>query len=141
MPWYRRLFNTLRRGRVDEGIDKELAFHIAERVDDLVASGYSPDEARRTAQRQFGSFTLQKERTREMDLTFAGDVWRDLRYGVRQLRRSPAFTIVAILALGIGVGANITIFAFVNGWLFRPLDAKEPHRLVRVSGPGGDTSA
>jgi predicted permease len=141
MSWYRRLFNAFRRDRLDEEIDKELAFHIAERIDDLVASGYSENEARRTSQRQFGNYTLQKERTREMDLSFVGDVWRDVRYGVRQLRRSPAFTLVAVLALGIGVGANVTIFTFINGWLFRPIDAKEPSRLVRVSGPGGDTAA
>jgi len=62
----------------------------------------------------------------------------DLRYGARQLRRSPAFTLVAILALGIGVGANITIFLFVNQWLLRPLAATDPGRLLRVTGPGGD---
>src|SRR5262245_4038913 len=141
MSWHRRLFHAFRRERLDEALDKELGFHIAERVDDLIAAGYSESEARRTAARQFGSYTLQRERTREMDLSFVGDVWRDLRHGARQLRRSPTFTLVAILALGIGVCANITIFTYVDAWLLRPMDAKEPERLVRVSGPGGDTTA
>src|SRR5262245_2506702 len=66
-------------------------------------------------------------------------LWDDVRYGARQLRRSPAFTLVAVLALGIGVGANITIFLFVNQWLLRPLDAKDPGRLIRITGPGGDS--
>jgi predicted permease len=68
-------------------------------------------------------------------------LWDDLKYGARQLLRSPAFTLVAVLALGIGVGANITIFLFVNQWLLRPLDAAEPGRLIRVTGPGADTMA
>src|SRR5262245_18831839 len=67
-------------------------------------------------------------------------MWDDLRFAARQLRCSPAFTLVALLALGIGVGANITIFLFVNQWLLRPLDAKDPGRLIRITGPGGDSS-
>jgi len=67
-------------------------------------------------------------------------VWKDLHYAARQLRRSPAFTIVAVLALGIGVGANISIFGFVNAFMFRPLDAPEPGRLARVFGEGGNSS-
>ncbi|HEY7189013.1 MAG TPA: ABC transporter permease [Vicinamibacterales bacterium] len=68
-------------------------------------------------------------------------LWDDLKYGARHLRRTPAFTFVAVLALGIGVGANITIFLFVNQWLLRPLDARDPGQMIRVTGPGGDTSA
>ena len=69
------------------------------------------------------------------------NLWDDLKYGVRQLRRSPAFTLVAVLALGVGVGANITIFLFVNQWLLRPLDARNPGEIIRITGPGGDTTA
>src|SRR5262245_8390310 len=65
-------------------------------------------------------------------------VWDDIRYGARQLRRSPTFTLVAVLALGIGVGANVSIFLFANQWLLRPLAAQDPGRLIRVTGPGGD---
>jgi predicted permease len=67
-------------------------------------------------------------------------IWKDLQYAARQLRRSPAFTIVAVLALGIGVGTNISIFGFVNALMFRSVDAPEPGRLVRVFGEGGNTS-
>lgn len=66
-----------------------------------------------------------------------GGLWSDVRYGARLLRRSPAFALVAISALSIGVAANVTIFSFVNAWL-RPMDAAEPHRLLRITGPGGD---
>jgi predicted permease len=66
-------------------------------------------------------------------------IWKDLEYAARQLRRSPAFTLVAVLALGIGVGANISIFGFVNAFMFRPVDAPQPDRLVRVFGEGGNT--
>jgi predicted permease len=66
-------------------------------------------------------------------------IWKDLEYAARQLRRSPAFTLVAVLALGIGVGANISIFGFVNAFMFRSVDAPEPDRLVRVFGEGGNT--
>src|SRR5262245_60179989 len=67
-------------------------------------------------------------------------LWDDVKYGMRQLRRSPAFTLVAVLALGIGVGANITIFLFVNQWLLRPLDGRDPGQMIRITGPGGDAA-
>jgi predicted permease len=72
---------------------------------------------------------------------FLGGCWRDVRYGLRQLRRSPAYTTLAVSALAIGVGANVTVFTFVSSQLLRPIDAEEPSRLVRVSGPGFDTLA
>lgn len=76
-----------------------------------------------------------------INVPFWLDVWRqDIRYGLRQLRRSPVFTAVTITALSIGVGANITIFSLVNGWLIRPLDAVNPEQLVRITGPGGDSA-
>jgi predicted permease len=68
-------------------------------------------------------------------------IWRDLRFGIRHLARSPLYTIVAILALGVGVGANITVFGFISALLFRPLDVQNPDRLVRVFGEGGNTAA
>ena len=66
------------------------------------------------------------------------DLWADTRYGARLLRRSPVFAIVAVSALSIGVAANITIFSFVDAWLLRPIDADEPQRLLRITGPGAD---
>ncbi len=138
LAWLRRLRNLWRGARLDEDIEKELAFHLAERVDDLVAAGVSETEARRTARRRFGGYALQKDRTRDMDIASIGNVWRDIRYGARLLRRSPGFTLVAVLAIGIGTGANITVFGFVNALVFRPLDATEATRLVRVFGEGGN---
>lgn len=136
----RRLANLFRRTRLENEIDRELSFHLAERVDDLVASGMRPEDARRTAARQFGNYTLQKERTREMDVMVLGNLWRDIRYGLRQLRRTPAFTLVAVLSLGIGTGANITVFGFVSALVFTKLPVEEPGRLIRVMGEGGNTA-
>lgn len=73
--------------------------------------------------------------------SLTSDCWRDLRYGLRQLRRSPAYTVLAVSALAIGIGANVTIFSFVSSQLLRPIEAEDPSRLVRVAGPGFDTLA
>jgi hypothetical protein len=68
-------------------------------------------------------------------------LWRDVRLACRQLLRSPAYALVTVAALATGVAANVTIFSFANGWLVRPLDARDPGQLVRISGPGGNTMA
>jgi predicted permease len=81
-------------------------------------------------------------RLRDMDIPVFFDLWwRELRFACRQLWRSPLYSLVTVLALAIGVGANVTIFSFVNGWLLRPIDAREPDRLLRIAGPGFDSMA
>ena len=72
---------------------------------------------------------------------FISDCWGDVRYGLRQLRRSPGYAVLTVSALAIGVGANVVIFTFVSSQVLRPIDAEAPSRLVRVSGPGFDTLA
>jgi predicted permease len=140
MNWRRRLLNIFRRGRIDTDIDQEFQFHLAQSIDNLIAAGMSEEEARQTARRQFGNYTLHKESAHKIAAPLLiGDLLRDLRYGVRQLRHNPGFTIVAALALGIGVGADITIFGFVSALLLRPLDVNRPDELVRILGEGGST--
>src|SRR5690606_17308592 len=93
----------------------ELAFHIDERTDELIAQGLSESEARRQAQRTFGSYTLQKEETADMDIARSLEAFvGDLKYGARQLRLNPGFATVAILSLALGIGANSGIFQLLN---------------------------
>ena len=133
MPLYRRLANVFRLRRVDRELEDELAFHIAERTDDLVAAGMTPEQARLQAARAFGNYAVQKERTRDMDVAGWLESWgRDLRHGARQLRLNPGFTAVAVLSLALGIGANAAIFQLINALRLRSLPVHEPWQLVTV---------
>ena len=133
MSWLTRIRNVFRARNLSAELDDELHFHIAERIDDLVASGMSEDEARRQAARSFGNYTIQKERTRDTDVAgwleaFVGD----LRHGVRQFRSNRGFATVAILSLALGIGANSAIFQLINALRLRSLPVGDPEELVAV---------
>ena len=133
MSWVARLINVFRAGKVADDIDRELAFHLAERADELTAAGRSPDSARLEARRRLGNYTMQHENIRERDLL----VWlesflADVRYGVRALVKQPIFAITTILTLAIGIGANTTVFTLLHGLLLRSLPATAPQELVRI---------
>lgn len=133
MSWLRRVVNTLRPSRIDDEIQREVAFHIAERADQLRAEGVPDDEARRRAQRQFGNLPLQTERTRHMNLAPALDAWlRDIRHAARSLRRTPGFALTVILTLAIGIGGNTAVFSVVDQLLLRPLPYANGDQLVMV---------
>ncbi len=133
MSLLRRISNLFSRSTVDHDIDAELRSHIEMRMDDNLASGMSPEEARRDALVRFGNPTATKERVTGADAALMLDsIWSDIRYACRQLIKNPGFTVTAVLVLALGIGASVAIFAFVDAALIKPLPYKDPTRLVSV---------
>ena len=121
-----------RRERFRADLDEEMAFHRAQAEKDLVDAGVSPETARTMAMRQFGNATRIREHCHETVIFPAETVWRDTRYGLRQLAANPGFTVVILLTLALSIGANSAIFSVVDGVLLKPLPYPQADRLVRV---------
>lgn len=125
------MWQFFRRGRWDRERAREIEAHLAHHVDDLVAGGMPPGQARQQALREFGNPTLVRETIYQQNsLPVLDPLWRDLRYAVRVLRRSPGFTLTAILTLGITIGINTAVFSIVDGVLLEPLPYPDPGRLL-----------
>ena len=133
MPWHRKLRNLTRSGRLQRDLERELAFHMAERVDDLTAAGLNSAEALRQARRQFGNYSSQVERTRDMDIHGAIEAAiRNVRQSLRALRKTPAFSLAVIATLALGIGANSAVFSAVYAVLLRPMPFPHSEQLVTL---------
>src|SRR3954447_18954902 len=124
----------LRRGRrFDEEFDAEVAAHLDLLTEDQIRRGASPADARRQAILRFGGPVQIKEQQHEnRGLPFVETTLQDLRYGLRALRKSPAYSLVAIATLAIGIGAGTSVFSVVGAVLMRPLPYSTPDQLVRI---------
>jgi predicted permease len=136
----------MHRRRKDEDLAEEIESHLAHEQDVNAGRGLSPQEARRQAHLRFGNPGATRERVwRYRSFAFIEDVWRDLRFAVRSLARTPGFTAISLLVIAVGIGVNTAVFSVIDAVLLKPLTYPDPQALVQLvnttsEGPYPDAS-
>jgi predicted permease len=129
----RAVVQWFRRTRVDREIDREFQYHLDRETERWIVAGVAPDEARARAIRSFGPMDKHKADTREaLGISWFDELIQDVTYGLRGLVRNPGYAALAVLTLGLGIGANTAIFSVINGVLLKPLPYEHGDRLVVV---------
>ncbi|MGH7523397.1 MAG: permease prefix domain 1-containing protein, partial [Gemmatimonadales bacterium] len=132
-----RLTNVFRGRRLSQSLDAEIDTHIRERADDLVAGGMSRSDAETEARRRFGNRGRMKESAHDADtMAWLESVLNDIRYAFRTLLSAPAFSLVAILSLALGIGANTAVFSLVDAVMLKSLPVQHPEELALVNQGG-----
>jgi predicted permease len=128
------LRNLSRKPRIEHQLDDEVRAYVDMVIDERVAAGMSPSEARRTAMAEFGGIEQVKQAVRDNRAGTGAELfWQDVRYGMRQLRRNRGFTLTVVITLGLGIGATSAIFSAVYSLLLKPLPYHDANQLVSIS--------
>jgi predicted permease len=134
MGWLGRLARTLLSRKLDEELDEELRFHLEERTEALAAAGLVPEDAEREARRRLGGRLALREASRDVKLmAWLDSLGRDVRYGLRVLRKEALVTWAAIVSLSLAIGACTAAFSLIEALILRPLPVAEPERLVYLT--------
>lgn len=129
-----RLRSLLHRAAVEQELDEEIRYHVERQLEADIAKGVSYDEALLTARRATTGIEARKEECRDVrGLNVLDNVWRDIRFAIRQLQKTPTFAGIAVLVLALGLSAAVAIFAYVDAALIKPLPYPDPTRLVGVT--------
>jgi putative ABC transport system permease protein len=135
--WLMRLFGFFNRKQREREFAEELESHLALHIEDNLRAGMSPEEARRRALIKLGGVTLTRELHHEQrGLPMLETFWQDLRLGLRMLRKHPGFSLIAILTLALGIGANTAIFSLIDAVLLKMLPVERPEQLYFIQNVG-----
>ena len=141
MSILRHLKAWLLRGRLDDELRDELAQHVTWTTERLMSEGMPEAEARRRAAIEVGNLTRLREDSRAIwGFPTFDSIVQDVRYGLRQMRRAPLFTTVAVLSLAIGIGAGAAVFSLADALLLRTLPVRDPQQLVVLKWTAGPVS-